>query len=701
MQLKTIRYKNWCQFEDKTIEFSPGLNLLIGPNGSGKSNSLKGIFAATTGSTSRNDGPQADNVTQSAAKNVHSFIEMDFTHAGLDIRTTKSIRPSKRSITINGVTTEGDKQVQKLLYDTLGVDEELFGNYVMVDQWELFSIFRMPPAQRAAAIQRLFRLDRAAVLHSLLGDKLTELPEVPLTADDLPQRRQQLESRLAETQAELATQLGVSDEDIVKTNDRMRLASAAAAARAKLPGLLTEKQQREQEELNASQQLSSVTRSNEDLCVRVASLREQHAAIVDAANQWSTYTTQCAAVEQTRSRRRSIINDMQVAVVPQRPERYVAPEARPQMEQMIRDSDIEVGIAQTQLTNFDPKKNLTSCPTCGTAVTSLQGHLDECRTKVTNLQPVVAALRLSLSESQTYDHQLAKYTSEQATRQKLLDQLPEPSDPVAPAMAAPTQVQVQAVRSECQSAEQLQNAATQNISKYTQALGAAKSFLTSLQATIQQVEKDAALSLEDASELSRQLEQLTSAKAIRSATLRRVSELEQDLAVVVAAERQAEEHRQKRELVEARRQKLTQQRQLFHHQAIPKILAAQMIHGLTAATNEYAREFGSPFRLSALEDGGFVVNFPDGKGVRPTRLSGGQGIVLALAFRLATNSTYASHLGLLCLDEPTVGLDAANLKGLIKALERLRTLASTTGLQVIVVSHEKEIANQFDRVIEL
>jgi ABC-type nitrate/sulfonate/bicarbonate transport system ATPase subunit len=84
----------------------------------------------------------------------------------------------------------------------------------------------------------------------------------------------------------------------------------------------------------------------------------------------------------------------------------------------------------------------------------------------------------------------------------------------------------------------------------------------------------------------------------------------------------------------------------------------------------------------------FVADFGDGRQHPALRLSGGQKVVLALAFRVAVLGQLAAGVGLLCLDEPTAGLSRQSLTCVEVALDRLRALSSSTGLQVILVTHE-------------
>ena len=55
--------------------------------------------------------------------------------------------------------------------------------------------------------------------------------------------------------------------------------------------------------------------------------------------------------------------------------------------------------------------------------------------------------------------------------------------------------------------------------------------------------------------------------------------------------------------------------------------------------------------------------------------------------------------GVLCLDEPTYGLDDARILKLRAAIEKWRD--NRNGGQLIIVTHDKRLLGAFDKVIEL
>ena len=142
-------------------------------------------------------------------------------------------------------------------------------------------------------------------------------------------------------------------------------------------------------------------------------------------------------------------------------------------------------------------------------------------------------------------------------------------------------------------------------------------------------------------------------------------------------------------------------RAVLHRDSLPKVVAQHYLRELEIDTNAFLGVFDAPFRVETDAGLSFRALFHDGRDQPAGRLSGGEKVVLALAFRLSVNSMFAQDVGLLCLDEPTVGLDDHNLGCLRTALGRLKELSRARGLQVILVTHERSLGPLFDQVIDL
>jgi DNA repair exonuclease SbcCD ATPase subunit len=147
---------------------------------------------------------------------------------------------------------------------------------------------------------------------------------------------------------------------------------------------------------------------------------------------------------------------------------------------------------------------------------------------------------------------------------------------------------------------------------------------------------------------------------------------------------------------------LTSVRAVFHRNEAPRLVSYTYIEQMLGEVNRTLDLFEAPFRVEMDDNLGFICRFLDGVRVQPdSRLSVGERIVLAMAFRITVNSTFAGQVGVLILDEPTAGLDEHNLGCLPRALERLRDLSLERGLQVLFVTHEARISHLFDKTITL
>jgi putative ABC transport system ATP-binding protein len=101
------------------------------------------------------------------------------------------------------------------------------------------------------------------------------------------------------------------------------------------------------------------------------------------------------------------------------------------------------------------------------------------------------------------------------------------------------------------------------------------------------------------------------------------------------------------------------------------------------------RQFNPTKRAKELLD---LLGLDDRMNHRPAELSGGQQQRVAIARALANNPP------LLLADEPTGNLDTESGQ---MVLEALHTIRHETGTTVVIVTHDRELAQQTDRVLTL
>ena len=142
-------------------------------------------------------------------------------------------------------------------------------------------------------------------------------------------------------------------------------------------------------------------------------------------------------------------------------------------------------------------------------------------------------------------------------------------------------------------------------------------------------------------------------------------------------------------------------RTLFHRDHLPQMVTRAFLTGLNAKIDEYLKLFGASFSCDIKDDLSVVCRFPGTGEQSAERLSGGQRVVLGIAFRFAIYSLFAKDLGFMVLDEPTAFLDDDRIQSVVEVMQSVRRYAHQTGMQLVVITHEPELATAFDHVIHL
>jgi DNA repair exonuclease SbcCD ATPase subunit len=142
-------------------------------------------------------------------------------------------------------------------------------------------------------------------------------------------------------------------------------------------------------------------------------------------------------------------------------------------------------------------------------------------------------------------------------------------------------------------------------------------------------------------------------------------------------------------------------RNVLHRDRLPAEVHKSVLREMERGVNEDLEAFEAPFYVEGNEELSFTAFFQDGVVMPAGGLSGGEKVTLALPFRLQVNSLFAAQVGMLVLDEPTAGLDAANVEAVIQMFDQLRGMAKSRGFQIIVITHERELERAFDQVFRV
>jgi DNA repair exonuclease SbcCD ATPase subunit len=187
----------------------------------------------------------------------------------------------------------------------------------------------------------------------------------------------------------------------------------------------------------------------------------------------------------------------------------------------------------------------------------------------------------------------------------------------------------------------------------------------------------------------------------------RITEMEKSLSNLNKTVEELQDREQKQAALKEVLDTLAAVRSWFHYQNGPQAVINSLLERITSGVNDFLDKFGAGFY--AIPDFGttsFKYWYTDGRvppedGYPPvSEMSGGEAVVLAVSFRFATYCLFASRIGLLTLDEPTVYLDDNNISRFCNLLQRVKELATDMNLQIFISTHEQAVMPFMDSTIK-
>lgn len=314
------------------------------------------------------------------------------------------------------------------------------------------------------------------------------------------------------------------------------------------------------------------------------------------------------------------------------------------------------------------------------------------------------AMAIALADSASYDLQVANYRQWQASHNARVAELQQ------------QQAALQGPQTPPPGDESALQQIVANQDAYREALSGLEPVITQLQTDVNRLDVDAAAKLQRCQDLQRQAADVPYTAADAAAAQQRLQQRTNFVTAITNLDREMSglsaalpmllaARDQKRDQVSGSRLRANWYTRLSTYQALlaasPRFVAQHNLRLLEAGTNEILDILQTGFHVTADSGLSFTAAFRDAVTSPASRLSGGQKVALALAFRVAVNSMFAGMVGLLALDEPTASLDKTRVRALQPVLSRLRELTAARGLQCIIVTHEDDLAAIFDNQIRL
>jgi len=738
-ELSLSNFKQHREFYQKFVrkdltgaEFPSGLIGLIGDNGDGKTTVLDAIMFCFIGQV---PGDTKDELLSWGA--TKGYARCKFKVDGDPAELYRELHSSVAMLSLRGKVYKGITAVNREIEEQLGLDKELCEQNIFVRQSEISDILFTEPAKRRKAWQKLVGMGKAEDMYNVLGTFLSGLLMTQVPDEDIARAkiliidtRKQLAAIMARMRT-VETQMNLTD--VPTLQGVLSDCSLILDIKGKYDAWQREKS-------------DAATHANTAANILLAA-RKEHDSL-------STQYTELGAIDMTLTRITSLKADIQKADwaakcfkeldsvctdlqnCSQSLSRFdtAAYESLGKNDWPKQLSDIQTQIGSlisTQQTCADLLRAIgqfttTSpvCPLCEQPITNMADLKAKLKTRVDELNVKIQGWRKSQDGLQQSINMETRQKHEMGTLLTTLtmhnQNLTKRKDELVPQVdGLKSDEELAAMRQELQTAEarvlrervlRLKMVAASDKVKYLgDAEMQARKLYDRLNATAYPMPSNeqilAAPALQAAAQqklndfAAMQIE-LSGLHGQRTATRRSVTSSITQLRSLY--ERQANDSRK----VEARKV-LEEVRNFFHHTQGPLLVVAKILEDVTPGVNDFLRYFNAPYTVvpdyenimfrCVFTDGRITANQPP----PATKLSGGQKVALALAFRFATYYSLSSQMGFMTLDEPTIHLDKKNIENFALLMERVKTLTRDSGIQIVVSTHDDGVISVLDHVVDL
>lgn len=712
MRLRRLHLTHFCQHVDRVIDFPVGVTGIVGDNGTGKSNIVKALRFVLLGD-SGNDGAKADDMNWFAPTDAKGgMVKLKFECGGVDGEVSRSITQARASLKHGDRHEKSVNSVNPTVLELLGLPKKTIQDVLFVMQGEIEHILFEEPAERKKKFQGLFGIDKAEPLRIVLQRELAEIGEPPsderlkelqATMDNAidPQLRQ-----LRERQEKIAAELiNLGTPDVLKAIIASRAAQVETALQIQSLG---ERTARIQAEINGKLERAAERPALDDSVEHISQLQDVTDKLRTELSELNSKKAMATAIKNWEAEK---IRWEQVVTATQEPVPPTTPESIEEARGLVADVREELAPKRAFVSAFENSAGDPPCPTCGQPVPNAGDHAAQLKVEIASMESQIATINATIAESErAYQKFISDYSQYEATKGHAETRLVELREQLLHAGDLESVRANEAKAAEVAAALENANGELQQLrvrqiedDAINMELAKLRGQLDEVQSRSDELDAKRASMPEISEEDARSAEKsLTVHEALgqEKANIEgQIAQLQSNRATLVLEIDMLKTQISRTDGLKQYRQYCERARTLLHHDCLPLLVTQAYLSGLNAKLNEYLQLFKAPFTSTIKDDLAVVCDFGDGVDRSAGRLSGGQKVALSIAFRFAVYSLFASTSGFMVLDEPTAYLDNGRVTAIVELLQRVRQYAHSTGMQLIIPTHEPALMAAFDATI--
>lgn len=704
MQLLQLELENFGRHDHLSIDFPVGITGIVGPNGSGKSTIAHALQFALTGE-SGNAGTKTDDLNWRSADGTGT-VSLTFVKDEHEGRLKRAIHAARASLKYGSINARSVSAVNDEMLALLGVSRQTVEDIVFVQQGSIEKLLFEKPSERKKNMHALFGIDRTEPIREILRNEVGSLSLSPLD-----ERIKQLTTRIdteidpqlrAVNDERKALQLDVSSQNEDRLKELIATYDAAATLKAHVA------------QMEAS--LSRLTSQPPiDVDTLKADLETKKSFVETSAEKINKLRQTLASLEsakQIHQARSALLSELasldQARTKPAPAALGFGSEVVHSGEQQLAEARAEIASKQAFVSAFAGKGD-TVCPTCHQSVKNAGELAARMKAEVVERQALIASVDACVRQARKalteFERELDRHTNAvaQASVRKLAVEATLQSMPAIGMYDAATEQEMRTMLdgfnhklTEIGQLEKQYNAvAQQKIARDAQIASTAAAIEAARQQLVQQAPA------EEYARAKTTLEFIATTREKIAELDGRFKQLQEQRASSIKEQQSLEEQLKKEAALKTYQSLCERARTVLHYDNLPRLAMTRYLGVLNEKLNSLLSIFNVPFTSTIKDDLSVVCNIPD-VGEKPAeRLSGGQRVMLGISFRIAIYNMFATDLGLMVLDEPTLMLDTDRIECVTDMFESVGRYARNANMQLVVITHEDALKRAFDHTVEL